>query len=267
MTDPIGVATTHARHASRPAQSSPLSPLVLGLTRPRQIKRPASPSHLHQKPFPRSSRSCFHLKHRSRPFPPKHDRPAPSTDDGRLVLEPAERGRTRCHLRVRRMGSPDGCHDEQMEPVLATLRLHTLRSGMASADYELNSATPPQLPNSTLSSSAQSRDAAHANSPPPPQTVPSEIPHLQGCPLHTPRSADPTGFHAPTGYPALGRALEACMEPCWLCEDYEDPIHTCCRALQEHHEEHICARCLRETRGEECRQHPDPFPEFITSST
>ena len=46
------------------------------------------------------------------------------------------------------------------------------------------------------------------------------------------------------------RALEACMEPCWLCEEYEEEqIGTCCRAKRDWHDSHVGIRCLRETRG------------------
>ena len=107
------------------------------------------------------------------PFPAASP-PCPSFSDGHLVFEPTGRGRLRRHLRVRRVGSPDDRHDEPLEQLPFAVRLHALRSRMAPKVGGLDSATPLPLHNSILSSSAQSRDAAPANSPPPNHTSPAE---------------------------------------------------------------------------------------------
>ena len=51
------------------------------------------------------------------------------------------------------------------------------------------------------------------------------------------------------------RVLMACQEPCWLCEEYEEPsvegiaIGTCYRPREPLHVRHICGACVREIYG------------------
>ena len=46
---------------------------------------------------------------------------------------------------------------------------------------------------------------------------------------------------APT--PSGARALEACPEDCWLCEEHDDAQSPCCYAAVIPHREHVCQEC------------------------
>ena len=38
-----------------------------------------------------------------------------------------------------------------------------------------------------------------------------------------------------------------CLEPCWLCEEYDEPHWPhCCKQREPPHQEHICRGCLDE---------------------
>ena len=62
------------------------------------------------------------------------------------------------------------------------------------------------------------------------------------------------------GDPLPRRVLMPCPQPCWLCEEYEQPslpgpaIGMCCRPSERMHERHICGNCVREIYGEYDRE-------------
>ena len=38
-----------------------------------------------------------------------------------------------------------------------------------------------------------------------------------------------------------------CLEPCWLCEEYDEPYWSvCCKRREPPHQQHICRGCLDE---------------------
>ena len=45
----------------------------------------------------------------------------------------------------------------------------------------------------------------------------------------------------------MARRGRPCMEPCWLCEEYDEPYWShCCKQREPPHQEHICRGCLDE---------------------